>query len=394
MTGHLRRPSRLALLALLLLALFVPAQATARPDGEAVLTPLAMRVLDPPVPVAGADGRRHLAYEVAIANQSGFDVTIERVQPRAAGQPFSTALEGGAFAEQLRVFGHDGETTIPAGGNAMLFMYVRFPLGEESPGRLKHGWRLTATDPSGQRPDQHFGFTGVGTEVSGERPLRIEAPLRGQGWLNANGCCLPIGGHRGGTLAVDGTLHVGERYAIDFVGLDGENRLFDGPSRELSSYGYFGEPVHSATGGRVVEVLDDQPEQVPGILPSGLSLEQYGGNFVTVRVDRDHFALYAHLQPGSVRVERGDRVRPGQVLGLLGNTGNTDAPHLHFQVMDGPSPLQSNGLPFVVEQFTGMGLATDLEGMPQGLPLPVADELTGRMRDRMPIAQQLIDFGR
>ena len=136
MTGQLRHPSSPTLVALLLLAaaLISPVQAAARPDGDALLTPLAMRVLDPPMPVPGADGRRHLAYEVAIANQSNFDVVIERVQPRAAGKPFSTALEGGDFAEQLRVFGHDGETTIPAGGNAMLFMDVRYPLGERSPG--------------------------------------------------------------------------------------------------------------------------------------------------------------------------------------------------------------------------------------------------------------------
>ena len=90
----------------------------------------------------------------------------------------------------------------------------------------------------------------------------------------------------------------------------------------------------------------------------------------------------------------GDRVRPGQTLGLLGNTGNTDAPHLHFQIMDGRSPLQSNGLPFVFDRFTGTGLATDLEGMPGGLPLPIADRMSGPRTNRMPIAQQVIDFGR
>ena len=394
MTGDLRLPTRAAVVALLLAALTAPAGAAARPDDDAELTPLAMEVLDPPVPVAGADGRRHLAYEVEIANQSGLDVTIDRVQARASGKPFSSALTGGDFAERLRVFGRDGATTIPAGGNAMLFMDVRYPLADRSPGRISHGWTLTAADPEGALPDRRFSFTGVRTQVSTARPLSIEPPLRGPGWLNANGCCLPIGGHRGGTLAVDGTLHVGERYAIDFVGLDDENRLFDGPVHELSSYDFYGAPVRSATGGRVVEVLDDQPEQVPGVLPSDLSLGQFGGNFVTVRVDRRHFAFYGHLETGSVRVVEGDRVRPGQVLGLLGNTGNTDAPHLHFQIMSGPSPLQSNGLPFVFDRFAGAGLATDLEGMPDGLPLPIAERMTGPRRNRMPIAQQVLDFGR
>jgi hypothetical protein len=66
---------------------------------------------------------------------------------------------------------------------------------------------------------------------------------------------------------------------------------------------------------------------------------------VVVKIAPKRFAFYAHMQPGSLRVKEGDRVRKGQILGLLGNTGNTDAPHLHFHIMDGPSPLQSNGLP-------------------------------------------------
>src|SRR5262249_14868499 len=62
-----------------------------------------------------------------------------------------------------------------------------------------------------------------------------------------------------------------------------------------------------------------------------------------------------HMQPGSLRVRAGDRVRRGQVLGLVGNTGNSVAPHLHFHVMDGPSALDSNGLPYEIDAFTVTG---------------------------------------
>jgi hypothetical protein len=376
--------------ALLAVMLSAPGQAAARPDGGAILTPVAMEVLDAPIPVRGADDRKHLAYEVTIANHSALDITIDRVQARANGEPFGEPLAGADFAEHLRVFGHDGETTIPAGGNAVLFFDLRYGIGAPDPERLTHLWRLTTADPAAMSPDEKISFIGVRTKVSRERPLIIESPLGGRRWLNANGCCMPIGGHRGGTLAVDGTLRVGERYAIDFVGLDAEHRLFDGPLGDLSSYGFFGVPVRSATAGRVVEVLDGETEQVPGILPTDLTLPQYGGNFVTVRVDRHHFAFYAHLRPGRIAVEVGDRVRPGQKLGQLGNTGNSNAPHLHFQMMDGRSPLQSNGLPFVFSRFTGEGYVPDLAGMPEGEPLAVDGRLAGPMRRRMPIAQQLL----
>jgi len=66
---------------------------------------------------------------------------------------------------------------------------------------------------------------------------------------------------------------------------------------------------------------------------------------------RGNYCMYAHLQPGSLKVKAGDRVKRGQVLGLLGNSGNPTEPHLHFQVMDGPSPLGAEGLPYLIDSF-------------------------------------------
>ena len=64
------------------------------------------------------------------------------------------------------------------------------------------------------------------------------------------------------------------------------------------------------------------------------------------------FVLYAHMKPGSVRVKTGDKVKRGDVIGHVGNTGNSSEPHLHLHVMDGPSPLLADGLPYVFDAFT------------------------------------------
>jgi murein DD-endopeptidase MepM/ murein hydrolase activator NlpD len=63
------------------------------------------------------------------------------------------------------------------------------------------------------------------------------------------------------------------------------------------------------------------------------------------------YAFYAHLQKGSLLVKKGDHVRRGQVLALLGNTGNTSAPHLRLHLMHGISVLGSSGLPYVTDGF-------------------------------------------
>jgi murein DD-endopeptidase MepM/ murein hydrolase activator NlpD len=95
-------------------------------------------------------------------------------------------------------------------------------------------------------------------------------------------------------------------------------------------------------------------DQKPGTLPdpSTINLENVDGNHVVLEIGEGLYAMYAHLQKGSLQVKPGDLVKRGQVLGKLGNTGNTSAPHLHFQIMGGPSPLGSNGVPYIFDALT------------------------------------------
>ncbi len=376
-----------ASLLMALLMLVAASSAPARPDEDAVLGPLAMEIADVPHPVRGADGLNHLVYEIRIANQSPSGVTIDRVQPRAGGAPFGAPLDGPALASLLRVNGAPGPE-IPAGGSAQLFMDVTYPKGEEAPRRIAHGFNLTLA------PDQRIGFRGVPTRVSRQEAIEIAPPLRGPGWVAGNGCCSEATAHRGATLSIDGTVHVAERFAIDYVQLNENDVLFDGARDDLSGYGYFGAKIHSVSDGKVVGIEDGQPEQVPGALPPGQTIQTAGGNYMVVKIDSGHFAFYAHLQPGSLRYEKGDRVREGQVLGLLGNTGNSDGPHLHFHIMDGPSPLQSNGLPFVHPSFTGEGTVTNIGPIQEGATATIdPDALAGPMRRSMPLNNQVVDFG-
>lgn len=71
------------------------------------------------------------------------------------------------------------------------------------------------------------------------------------------------------------------------------------------------------------------------------------------------YAFYAHCIPGSFLVKEGDRVKEGDPIALLGNSGNSNGPHLHFQITDGPDIFMSNGQPFVLKQYTKTGEARD-----------------------------------
>jgi murein DD-endopeptidase MepM/ murein hydrolase activator NlpD len=55
-------------------------------------------------------------------------------------------------------------------------------------------------------------------------------------------------------------------------------------------------------------------------------------------------AVYAHLRSGSVSCQVGRNVATGAQIGMVGNSGNSTMPHLHFHVMDRADPLRANGL--------------------------------------------------
>lgn len=358
-------------------------------DKNAVISPIGMSIENAPQPVLGTDNRYHLAYEITIVNQAPKPTVINSVQARSGGKAIGAKLIGPDLGGLLRINSGD-PSTIPGGGSALLFMDVTYKSKKDKPKRLTHSFNLTF-DPG--VANQNISFTGVPTSVSQASPIVVAPPLRGNRWVVANGCCNPINAHRGATLAIDGTVQAPERFAIDFVQVQKDGLLFNGPLADNKSYPYFGDNIRSATGGKVVTIQDGLPEQTPGSLDPNATVQTAGGNYVVVRVDSKHYAFYAHMQPGSITVKKGDTVKSGEVLGKLGNTGNTDAAHLHFHIMNGPSPLQSNGLPFVFKKFSGSGHGTNVAEIQAGAPLKInASKLKGNYVNRMPLGDQVVNF--
>ena len=120
------------------------------------------------------------------------------------------------------------------------------------------------------------------------------------------------------------------------------------------------------------------PDNKPGEPLQPVTLENITGNHVIVRIAPKQYCLSAHLKARSVRVHLHQRVRQGDLLAQVGDSGNTTAPHLHFQVMDNNSALQAEGVPYVLDQFTFLGFGRDFEEkhhstLPRSHELPVDD---------------------
>src|SRR4029078_12376310 len=101
--------------------------------------------------------------------------------------------------------------------------------------------------------------------------------------------------------------------------------------------------------GVVAATKDSIPENVPGGRAVKIDLITVGGNFVGIDIGGGTYPLYAHVPPGSLRVKVGDRVKRGQVIALLGNSGNFTEPQLHFKSADVPSFLAAEGLPYAAD---------------------------------------------
>ena len=412
--GQIRRATRLfarLALAMALLGIAGPASATGESD---VLTALLVRVVAPPNPVLGADDKIHLAYELEVVNKSNLVLlTVDslKVLDPASGAVLQE-LGGPGLAKMSRFPGASG-TTLPPGHSGYVFMDVTLPARAAVPRQITH--RVEASRQSPRSPeDTHHGvpltpasgiepaeaFTIALTAV-GAAAIVVSPPLKGLRWIAGSGCCNTITPHRGAIQGINGAPYVPERFAIDFLQLDQQGRLFVGPGKELKSYPAFGAEVLAAAGGTVVSAHDGRPEQIPGSVAKDVAytLDVSLGNNIVVDIGGGRFAFYAHLQPGSLRVKPGDKVVTGQVLALLGNSGNTDAPHLHFHIMDGPSPLKANGLPYAFTRFTGRGVVTG-EDLPRLMLLLSKGEvapidksaLAGPHVDQLPLNLQVIDF--
>jgi CubicO group peptidase (beta-lactamase class C family) len=363
---------------------------TATKEPTEQLTPVVGNPIASPEPVLTSDGRRQLAYELQLINRSSSTVTVRKLEALAGGRVVQK-LAGKALAGQMETYGKGELTaTLAPGQGAYVLMDVSLAAKAKVPTELVH--RISVTSKPKLPSSIASSYEFAATKVTDREAVVVASPLRGPNWVVGNGCCANFNAHRGTVLPVNGAPHVAERFAIDFVQIDPMGRLFEGSKNPLSNYSYFGDEIHSVAAGKVVGVVDDLPEVEAGSLPPAITAAEAGGNHVVVDIGHGRYAFYAHLQPGSVRVKVGQKVKVGETLGLLGNSGNTDAPHLHFHLMDSPYPLLANGVPYRFANFIVDGEVTNMAEMEDGAVAKVVRHGTGAHHAELPLDNQVISF--
>jgi peptidase M23-like protein len=304
-------------------------------------------------------------YELHVTNFGPGALGFRALEIRSRGQKAAmlASYVGDSLAALLEPAGasstHDA-TRLPPGQCTIIFLWLALPISDARPDSLQHHLLFDNLDSAlAQRDGGSQSAVDVTIPVSRESPSLLSPPLPQGTWAIAGPS--NTSDHRRTVAAVAGHARDAERFAIDALKVGPNGNTFQGDEHRNESYWAFGEPALAVASGEVVAAVDSIADHEPhGAIPR-VTLANIFGNYVTLRIAPHRFATYAHLRRGSVRVRPGARVTAGQVLGSIGNTGQTTAPHLHFQLTNAAPRLDAEGLPFELRSFSFLGTAADFD---------------------------------
>lgn len=139
-----------------------------------------------------------------------------------------------------------------------------------------------------------------------------------------------------------------EAFAYDFIQIGANGKSFQRDGSKNADYYAYGKKVLASKDGTVVSVKTDIVENNPG---ETTNTTTPSGNVVIIDHGNNQYGYYGHLKPFSVTVKAGQRVRAGDPIGEVGNSGDSFEPHLHFHVMNNPDPAEADGIPLVFENW-------------------------------------------
>lgn len=359
------------------------------PNLSEPLTPIIGSVLYPVTPLPMADDQVHLVYDLALTNWSSQPVTLDSFKILDPQQGDAVLAEWDQDRIAARLIHKDpakAGSTLAPGETAVLMVELVVP-PDAVPEALSHELDF---DPPVKAPGADmYGQHLPRVQVWG-RPVVIGLPFEGDGWLAMELLEDSLPGspaashHRIGVFAIGNQMIVPQRFATDWLQVDAEGNLFNGDAGRAEDYVGYGAPLLAVADGSILEAVDQYPDTALPFAAAAQSftLDNIAGNHIIQDIGGGLYVLYAHLKPGSVTVQPGDTVTRGQVLGELGQSGNSTAPHLHFHVMDKPSTtgLGGQGVAYVFDAFVDHGVGQFSLGEGDTLSYALPDPLPAQPR--------------
>jgi len=320
---------------------------------------LALRAAHMPMPVL-IDGKSTAYYELDIDNLTRDSVALTGLQViRESDHSILATFDKDDLRRRF------ANTTQPRGKKGMLgpddsgvvYVEIEFPVGNT---RVTH--RLDADVVNGGQVVKSFSVEGGVLQRAKGSPVVLGRPLRGGPWVAIYEPSWERG-HRRVRFTTDGEQHLPGRFAIDFVLADTLGHFAHDNDDETHNWYGYGAPVLAVSDGVVVATRNDFMESLTLSAHPDYPASRATGNYVALDIGNNRIVFYEHLQPGSIAVKSGQRIKQGDVIGAIGFTGQTTGPHLHLHVADKNSPLGAEGMPFVFDRFTLQGAYPTAAGL-------------------------------
>jgi hypothetical protein len=376
-----------------------------------------VKTQDPPLPVAislifkdvqvfTGDNEKHVTYTLLITNATKLPVRIFAVKINGDCQCtkhlFEYIISGQTLTNEFSSISTTN-TDLPEDPllqpNAVGVVYVFLDFPNHVPNQLHHQIIVQVEND----PDSLQSIILDPVPINKCAPIVIGPPLRGDKWIVGTGLS-DFSSHRRSTFILNGEYKLPEKTAVDFLKY-GPKGLYDGDPLKNENWYAYGSKIYAPADGEVIGTMDGIPQNIPTNGPNyTVTSKNIGGNYVLIKFlcQEAKYAFFAHMIPGSLKVKIGDKVRKGQVLGLLGNSGNSGAPHLHFQISNKPypigintepSPINCQGVPWTFDKFIKEEyIRIDDSILGPGIPANVKIVNQELIKNQILLADNLVSF--
>ncbi len=328
-------------------------------------------------------------YELAVSNPSADTIQINKlnvVDNKTAGVLFTCDQNNlGARCNGTGIMKNNKGVQLSPGGTVRI--YIELVLPGKPINTIIHQLDCLIANGAGVKRWQQSGVTNCDYNNA----LVLGAPLKGGPWAAVYEPSWERG-HRRVVYTVNNNAHIPGRYAIDFIRLDSNGLYAHGNEDSVRNWEGYSAPVYSVADGEVVAVRIDFTQSTTLSRHPAYAPDMATGNYIAVKIDEHRFVFYEHLQPGSIKVKLGQKIKKGEEIAAVGFTGQTTGPHLHLHVADTNAPLEAEGLPFVFDSFSLLGAYTDFGNFGKQPWIPNQDSSGIHRKKERPSPNAIIQF--
>jgi murein DD-endopeptidase MepM/ murein hydrolase activator NlpD len=347
-----------------------------------------MEVVHAPAPVTIA-GKTNLYYELHLENYESESFALHHLEiisntDATLHASFSNEELGSRWV-QAGQKSPEAKALIQPQSKGVIYLEIELPRDQQKLA-LTHHLKLI-----NQKTKVSFEIHGANISHSATPQLSLGPPLTGGSWAAVYHPSWERG-HRRVFYTQDGRDRIPGRFAIDFFKLDSQGRYANGAEDSIKNWYGYGMDVLAVADGSVASVEDGISESPTLSGHQEHRAEAATGNYISIDLGNHHFAFYEHLKPGSIKVKAGAHVKKGDPIALVGFTGSSSGPHLHFHVAESNSPLGAEGSPFVFESFTQLGTYTDFTKFGKA---PWTEDKNGKQSGKInerPAPNSIIEF--